>query len=545
MPFVLFLIGAATLAIVATTSHAKTSPHAPPPPRPPSPYPLDPQLDPRLRAQVDAALAREIDPARLEAFATSLSAYYPYAAWYLRKKAEGLRKMGYGAPAMPALPAPRGDGLDANLPDSLRFNVIELLTQGSDPTTIEAFAGQLANYPLASAALRLRAAFLRSMARSAPPPAASTPMSPALPGFDPNLPPEIAMQVATALMTENDAAKLRALGTSLMAHYPTAATMLLAKANAMTPVAVPPPMGTSTASPTPSPTAPPQIALPDGWMLPQVTPVAAPPSASTASPMMSARVYRVKQGDFPIKIAKHFGQPEAAWRDLVDANGHKPTLPDGNFKLLLPGEDLNIPRSWPSMPEEAHGAREVSPAVVARPNPTLVAMPNVPAGPFGMPLPGAPALDSGIPAQTAQAVLNAAATETDPAKLRDFASSIMGRYPIAAAVLLAKANGLSIGVPAAIPAVFRPANLPAPPAVSASPAAGGAYKVERGDSPSRIAKKVTGNDRRWPELVKANPGKSTTPDGNFKSLQPGEVLALPASWTSSTRTNGAPARAPA
>src|SRR5438552_1750801 len=98
MPLLLFLMGAATLALVATKSSAKT-----PKSRPASSYQLDPQIDPALRAQVEAALDSEMDPARLDAFSHALEQRYPYAAWYLRSKAEGLRRMGYGAPQVPSL----------------------------------------------------------------------------------------------------------------------------------------------------------------------------------------------------------------------------------------------------------------------------------------------------------------------------------------------------------------------------------------------------------------------------------------------------------
>jgi hypothetical protein len=44
---------------------------------------------------------------------------------------------------------------------------------------------------------------------------------------------------------------------------------------------------------------------------------------------------------------------------------------------------------------------------------------------------------------------------------------------------------------------------------------------------------------RWKELIAANPLKKKAANGNFASLQPGEVLEVPASWT--TPTNGASA----
>ena len=65
---------------------------------------------------------------------------------------------------------------------------------------------------------------------------------------------------------------------------------------------------------------------------------------------------------------------------------------------------------------------------------------------------------------------------------------------------------------------------------SASPLA--TYKVKSGDSPSKIAHALIHDGNRWPELVAANPQKKRAKDGNVASLQPGEVLQLPASWAS-------------
>jgi hypothetical protein len=60
------------------------------------------------------------------------------------------------------------------------------------------------------------------------------------------------------------------------------------------------------------------------------------------------------------------------------------------------------------------------------------------------------------------------------------------------------------------------------------------YIVESGDGPIRIAKNVTGDGKRWRELVSANPAKATKktgPDaGNFVTLRVGERLNLPKAW---------------
>lgn len=64
------------------------------------------------------------------------------------------------------------------------------------------------------------------------------------------------------------------------------------------------------------------------------------------------------------------------------------------------------------------------------------------------------------------------------------------------------------------------------------------YVVKKDDNPYSIAKDLTGDGNRWRELVKANPHKSVqttgTQKGNFKFLNVGEKLKLPASWASSS-----------
>lgn len=61
------------------------------------------------------------------------------------------------------------------------------------------------------------------------------------------------------------------------------------------------------------------------------------------------------------------------------------------------------------------------------------------------------------------------------------------------------------------------------------------YLVVSGDSPDRIAKKITGNERLYPDLIHANPWKPTNGETalgkyNFKSLLANERLYIPKSW---------------
>lgn len=59
---------------------------------------------------------------------------------------------------------------------------------------------------------------------------------------------------------------------------------------------------------------------------------------------------------------------------------------------------------------------------------------------------------------------------------------------------------------------------------------GKAYRVESGDSPWKIAERLTGSGGKWKDLIRANPSKSTGSDGNFKYLNTGERLNVPESW---------------
>lgn len=65
------------------------------------------------------------------------------------------------------------------------------------------------------------------------------------------------------------------------------------------------------------------------------------------------------------------------------------------------------------------------------------------------------------------------------------------------------------------------------------------YVVESGDFPGKIAKKLTGKESNWPQLIRANPQKATVDKGigpEFKTLYAGEKLKLPQSWVTSSVT---------
>ena len=80
-----------------------------------------------------------------------------------------------------------------------------------------------------------------------------------------------------------------------------------------------------------------------------------------------------------------------------------------------------------------------------------------------------------------------------------------------------------------VPPTFEAVSLPriATPML----ASGHIYVVQPGDFPIKIAQKLVHDGHRWQELIGANPAKKRASDGNFASLQPGERLQLPASWT--------------
>jgi nucleoid-associated protein YgaU len=143
-----------------------------------------------------------------------------------------------------------------------------------------------------------------------------------------------------------------------------------------------------------------------------------------------------------------------------------------------------------------------------------------------------------MPADMERAITGAIGTETDPEKLEGFAGAIAAQYPVGASALMAKAQELRLGLGA------RPPVSPSSPSAPPTSVADGGYKVTAGDFPIKIATKLTGDGSRWPELVAANPQKKTGTDGNFASLQPGEVLRLPESW-STPPTTSTPSAAPA
>jgi hypothetical protein len=275
MPFVLFLLGAAAVGLVAASASAKgkgkggggggrT-------------YTLDKNLPQALRDQVLAALATEKDPGRLLAFAAQCANQgYPLAAAALTQRAVELGGVQPSPLPQPA-PSPSVNPIDPNqLPDPPRTQVLAALSTGTDPNALEALAQQMDSqgYTYAAQALRLKEQALRSLQPQPspspmPPPGVLPLPSPApqpLPGpqpgplpapspspftLDPGMPPQMQAAVLGALTTETDPVKLQAFAQAIQGTYPIAAGLLMAKANALRLQPGPAP------SPTPTPVVPP------------------------------------------------------------------------------------------------------------------------------------------------------------------------------------------------------------------------------------------------------------------------------------------------
>jgi hypothetical protein len=286
MPFVLFLLGAAAVGLVAASASAKgkgksgggggrT-------------YTLDKNLPAALRQRVLAALATEKDPGRLLAFAADCANQgYPLAAAALTQRAVELGAV-QPSPLPQPVPTPTANPVDPNqLPDPPRTQVLAALSTGTDPNALEALAQQMDSQGLtyAAQALRLKEQALRSLQPQPapgpmPPPGVlpqpspapqpvpvpiPTPIQPAPSpspfSLDPGMPPQMQAAVLGALTTETDPVKLQAFAQAIQGTYPIAAGLLMAKANALrlqpgpAPAPTPTPILPPAPGPSPMPTA--------------------------------------------------------------------------------------------------------------------------------------------------------------------------------------------------------------------------------------------------------------------------------------------------
>jgi hypothetical protein len=275
------------------------APTPPPVPIPPAPSPdWQTQLmavpDPP-RSDVIRQLMGQNDPAALEAYARTLDAQYPIAAWALRVREAALRGM---APPPEPAPQPTPPAMPVPLP--------------IPPTP----PIQPAPAPTPS---------------PSPSPIPIPPVPSILGGLDLGMPTEMQKAVVGALTTESDPAKLEGFASAIQGQYPISAGLLMAKAEALrlTRPVVP--------SPIPSPPSPKPSVLP---------PVPSPSPSPSPSPVPTSGTYTVLSGDFPIKIAQKLVHDGGRWKELIAANPNKKRAADGNFASLLPGEVLHLPASW-------------------------------------------------------------------------------------------------------------------------------------------------------------------------------------------------------
>jgi hypothetical protein len=135
---------------------------------------------------------------------------------------------------------------------------------------------------------------------------------------------------------------------------------------------------------------PPDLIIPETKPGPKPAPKPAPKGSGSEGSRanLTARVHDVKNGEWPMKIAQIIGASPARpqwWHELKDANPHKLTTSDGNWKTLFGGEIINIPDAWPA-----------SAATRAAPGGS-----TIPANPFPVPggpgVPGAPTIPALIP----------------------------------------------------------------------------------------------------------------------------------------------------
>jgi hypothetical protein len=378
MPFVLFLLGAAAVGLVAASASAKgkgsggggggrT-------------YTLDRNLPAALRQQVLAALATEKNPASLLAFAADCANQgYPLAAAALTQRAVELG----GAQPLPSpqpqpgplpgpQPSPGANPVDPGLlPEPTRSQVLAALQYGTDPNALEALAVQVnqQGYTYAAQALRLKEQALRAMPPQpqpqptpvqpqpgpapAPAPAPQPTPQPVNPfSLDPGMPPQMQAAVLGALTTEQDPVKLQAFAQSIQNLYPIAAGLLMAKANALrlqpgpgpaptpvgpTPVVPPGPGPGPSPGPQPSPT-PLAGALPIGDDTTRTGRNAGRPSGY---PFIHLR----GESTYPAKIA---GQATGNQGNYTQMSAINPQFAaDGvHWKNIQTGDALNIPWAW-------------------------------------------------------------------------------------------------------------------------------------------------------------------------------------------------------
>src|SRR5579872_6151176 len=142
----------------------------------------------------------------------------------------------------------------------------------------------------------------------------------------------------------------------------------------------------------------------------------------------------------------------------------------------VPPAPAPFPAPVPSTAPVPPAGSAIPPLIVPAPSPA-----TPPPAPSAPPPGGLSGLDPGMDAQTRQAVIAALTTETDPAKLQGFATTLRDQYPIAAGLLFAKATALiaqqqpvgpSPALPTVAPVQPPPGVGPGAPIWPGGPAAG-------------------------------------------------------------------------
>jgi hypothetical protein len=416
----------------------------------------------------------------------------------------GIHAMGSSKKTTPKSGGGRSYTLDAGLPVPIRDQVLGALTSESDPAQLDALAGAIAPaYPLSAIALRSKSARLRTQNPVSPPSGSSgsNASSDVANVVDPlaTIPEPTRSQIADQLARQTDAGALDTYATQLAPIYPAASTLLrvramqLRTAAAAAAVSAPP----APPAPTPAPTPPPIIA-------PTPPAIAAPPVV-TPPPIAPAPVVT------PPPIV---APPSTAPASSASTSAGLPTTP------------ATVP---------------VTPAPIV--TPPSATPPRILSG-----------LDVGMPIEVQKAVAGALTAESDPAKLDGFASAIQAQYPIAAGLLVGKAQMLRARSAAAVAAATPAPALPPAPTTAAprvpltmSPYMMGDDRTRVGRNggrpsgfpfillrptdatyPAKIAKEATGFEGNWGEMTSLNP--HLAPGGKWMNLAAGDALNIPWEW---------------
>lgn len=345
MPFVLFLLGAATVGLIASQA-SKSKPQGIG-----TTYTLDRNLPPAVRDQVLAALSTTRDPTTLLAFAGSLDAAgYPLSANALRQKAVSL---GVQAPSLPSpVPWPAAPSGSSDV-------VVPTPIPTAPPPTSPLPTAPASAQPSAPAPMIPDApAQPPSSLPVTPTPSPTMPAAPTVPNpfsLDPNMPPSMQSAVLGALTTETDPVKLQAFAQEIQAQYPIAAGLLSAKANALkiVPAGVPasmpslpiPSFPSIPSSPPPSPSAPP----------PNIAPASLSPFPIGADGTRSGRntgrptgypfILLRGEATYPAKIAQQATGSQASYPAMTKLNPQ--FAKDGvHWINIQKGDALNIPWAW-------------------------------------------------------------------------------------------------------------------------------------------------------------------------------------------------------